>query len=88
MTTTIEDMDLPVKVNVDALTLGEIEQFEEISGVSISSIGKSGATASALIALSFLSISRIYPDVTIDEVRRLKMTDIEFDDGGDITDPK
>lgn len=66
-----------VNVDIDSLTLGEIEIVEEITGLGIDEIaetlGKPGPKAKLLVALAFVSERRTNPAVTLDEVRAMEI---------------
>ncbi len=75
-------MSLPDDVKVefskaafDKLTLGELEELESIVGpdaLERMMAGKIGGKA--MVALAWIALRKDHPDVTLDEVRKLKLS--------------
>ena len=68
-------------IDFDSLTLNEIETLEEMTGVSIDAIGKRLAgddqpKAKVMKALAFVASRRENPDVTVEEIGQIKLTDL------------
>lgn len=68
-------------IDFDSLTLDEIELLEEMTGVSIDAIGKrlggdDQPKAKVMKALAFVASRRENPDVTIEEIGQIKLTDL------------
>lgn len=61
-------------VDIDHLTVGEIEEIEELTGQSIDQLGESGTPKGKLMrALGFVTRKRTNPDFTWDDAGRLKV---------------
>jgi hypothetical protein len=66
-----------LNVDLDHLTVGEIEDIEELSGLSIDAFGKDGVPkGKAMRALGFVIRRREDPEFTWEQARDLK---IKFD---------
>ena len=70
-----------LSLDFDSLTLDEIELLEDISGISIDAIGKrlggdDQPKAKVMKALAFVASRRENPDVTIEEIGQIKLTDL------------
>lgn len=94
-----------ITLNMDDLTFGEMEDFEEVTGLVMSDavrseivrdpktgravpdpddpkgrpLKESKMSARAMIGLVFVALRRDNPDITFDEVKRMKMSDVDFD---------
>jgi hypothetical protein len=64
----------------DALSLGECEEFEEMTGVSVSSLEESavGLPIKAITVLVWLTKRRDDPDSSLEDARKLKISDLDF----------
>ena len=72
---------LPLSVDTNDWTLGEIEVIEDVMNKPIGAL--QGLTpqqmsVKQIIALSFISAKRIDPDVTLEEIRLLTDGDLDF----------
>ncbi|MDD2756230.1 MAG: hypothetical protein PHS80_11970 [Methanothrix sp.] len=67
---------MQIALNVDDLTLGEIEEMEQAAGLKLSELGNGSARST--IALIWISQRRIDPAFTLDDARALKVTELEF----------
>jgi hypothetical protein len=75
-------MSLPDGVSVEIgtsvleeMTFGELEELAELGGeTALEDIAAGRARPKALTALAYLVLRRSYPDVTIEDVRKLKLT--------------
>lgn len=66
-------------MNFDDMTIGDIETFEEISGKTITSLSDltpSQMDAKTFLALGFVFARRTNPDVTLDDVRQMGVSQI------------
>jgi len=79
-------MSEKLSINLDDLTLGEMDEFEELSGIKLSDIDGGSIPAKALIALVFISKKRTDPKYTIKKARAVKVTDLQL--GADPTPAK
>lgn len=95
---------MKIKIDQDALTLGDLEDFEELTGHDLMKVMQEKVvrdengkpvpdpddekgrplteiqmTAKDLTALLFIVLRNETPDITMDEVRKIKVTDIEYD---------
>lgn len=67
-------------IDIEGLTLGEIEEFEEASGSSISAVAKGEGTAKAIVALVWVVKKRENPEFTMDDARAMKLSDVDLDE--------
>jgi hypothetical protein len=70
-----------LSIDFDSLTLDEIEILEEVSGLSIDTIGKrltgdDAPKAKTMKALAFIAARRDDPDVTLDDIGKIKLTEL------------
>lgn len=73
MTTKKPDPNV-LNVDLDHLTVGEIEDIEELSGLSIDAFGKEGVPKGKVMrALGFVIRRRADPDFTWEQSRDLKI---------------
>lgn len=71
---------MEICIDLDDLTLGEVEFFEETTGCSIDEIGNKNMTTKALLALVVIHQRRTNPEYTLDDARQVHVTDITFGD--------
>jgi hypothetical protein len=63
---------------LDNLTLGDIEDFETASGVSVTTLTDGGTLpVKAVVALVWVVRRQTEPAFTLDDARRLRMADLE-----------
>lgn len=74
---------MSIRIDVNDLTLGEVEFFEQESGLSLGDLQDGKMTAKAVIALVCLVKRRTEPDFTMDDARKVKLS--EFDVTADPT---
>lgn len=73
-----------LKIDFDDLELDEIEIMEDISGIPFDEFQQKGMKkAKTLKALAFIAARRIDPDVTLEEVGKIKMSALAGDDDED-----
>ena len=71
-------------VDLDDLTLGELEEFEDITGQSFDQAQEGGfRSVKALIALVFLSRRKVDPAFTLDDARNTKVTSLRLNTGAE-----
>jgi hypothetical protein len=76
-----------LRVSVEDMTLGELEEFEDIAGVPVSALSNGTPPAKAVTALVFISQKRENPAYTMDDARKEKIKFVQFgDDEPDPTD--
>lgn len=64
-----------IRFDIDKMTLGELEQIEEIAGLDAVQRLQSGQmTAKTLLAVAFIVKRRTDPQVTLEEVRSIPVT--------------
>lgn len=64
-----------VRIDISDLTLGEAEEFEEITGLALSNFGEGKPfPAKAIVALVYLTQHRTDPDFTLDDARGVRMS--------------
>jgi hypothetical protein len=61
------------------MTLGEVEEFEELTGIDITRMPER-PPAKALSALIFLQERRKNPQYTIEDARALKISELEVEE--------
>lgn len=82
---------MKIKLDPEALTFGDMEDFEEVSGSPLmeafANVGKSGEMATLkakdLVALVWICGRAEDPEFTLDQARRVRMSDIEVEVGTD-----
>lgn len=60
----------------DSMTLGDFEDVEELSGASLSDVVGGNMTIKGMRAMVFVSLRREHPDITFEDCRDIKLTDI------------
>lgn len=72
-------MELELRLDPQKLTLGELEEFEDIAGMTIDEAFYSGAPtrAKSLIALVFLTGRRQDPTFTLEDARAVDLSDLQ-----------
>jgi hypothetical protein len=64
-------------MDFDEITLGEIEEIEEFADASLSEIGDDSKTATKLrIGLAWILKRRENPNFTIDDAKKMKMSEV------------
>ena len=64
-------------IDLNTLTLGELEEFEEKSGTTLEEFGNGKASTKATIALIYIQEKRTNPEYTMDDARKIRITEIE-----------
>lgn len=83
------DTAKPLRFSVDSITVGDMEDIEEIAGMSFAEIvellkdpvGESGmikVPIKVLKAVVFVIYRRDNPDFTIEDTRKIKVTELEL----------
>ena len=72
-----------ITVDLNTATLGEIERFEMDAQISWDEFTSGKSSIRATMALICLQERRKKPDYTMDDARKLKVSDIEIDDEPD-----
>lgn len=68
-----------VRVDISDLTLGEVEEFEEITGLALSNFGEGKPfPAKALVALVYLTKRRTDTAFTLDDARQVHISDLNY----------
>lgn len=65
-----------IVLDVNDLTMGEVEELEEATGQSLSDLGS--GSAKSIIGLIWISQKRIDPTFTLQDARALKITELKF----------
>jgi hypothetical protein len=63
-------------VNLDDLTIGDVEDIEEITGMSVQDINWEKPPMKVLRAMVFVSERKSNPDFTLDDARRVKVSEL------------
>jgi hypothetical protein len=80
--------DLGIKIDIEKMKLSEQEEFELLSGCSLSDLGKKGLTGRRLAALIFIFAKRVDPNVKFEDCLDLDMSEVNEMMVGDDADPK
>jgi hypothetical protein len=67
---------MQLTVDPNEFTLGELEEFEEMTGLGLEALGPA-MPAKAITALVYLIERRTVPTFTLDDARKVKVGDIE-----------
>jgi len=62
--------------SMNDLSLGEMEEWEDLTGLVFTATSRSGMPAKGLIGLMFIAYRRSIPDLTIEEVRSRTIADL------------
>lgn len=77
-------VELPdeVEINLDSLTLGDLEDVEELTGASFSALVNTtgGMPVKGLRALAFVSVRRDIPELTYEDCRGFRQGAIKVKD--------
>lgn len=69
-------------MDVEDLTLGEIEEFEKASGgEKLASVQRGEVGAAAITALVWVFKKRENPDYSLDDARTVKLSELQWDEG-------
>lgn len=80
-------MDTDISVDLNDMTLGELEEFEDIAGIPASSLANGQIPAKGITALVYISGKRADPAFTIEQARQVKLSAVKFPDAVDAADP-
>ena len=72
---------MELNIDVNDLTLGEVEFFEAESGLSFDDLAAGRTNTRAIIALVTITQRRTDPDFSPDDARAVKLGDIKVDTG-------
>lgn len=74
---------MKLRLDPDALTFGDLEDFESATGEKLldafSKASEGDLSAKALIGLVWVCQRQIDPEFSLDDARKLKLTEIEFE---------
>ena len=82
----MNDDPIRMTVNIDELTLGELEEFEEATDLRLVGGDLDKMPMKALVYLVYLAQRKADPAYTLEDARSLKMGDIEIMGGTPIED--
>lgn len=68
-----------MKIDMNTLTLGELEVFEERAGVPFASLSGDTFPIKAVRALVFIVRRRDDPEVTWEQIGEMRLTDVQLD---------
>lgn len=68
-----------ITIDLDDLTLGEMDDFEKASGIGVQDLQDGSMPTQAVIALVWLSQRRANPKYTIEDARKVRMSELDFD---------
>lgn len=66
-----------VVLDIDDMTLGELDEFEEKSGQSLADF-ETGLKAKSITILVYLFLKRSNPDYTEDDAKKVRLADVDF----------
>lgn len=68
-----------MNIDVDSLTIGDLEDFEEAAGVSFMQAAESGSmSAKAMKALVWITQRKQDPSFSLDDARNVEVSKVEF----------
>jgi hypothetical protein len=65
-----------ITIDLDDMELGESEFFEEVTGKRLDEMGDGELTTKAIIALVTISQRRTNPDYSLDDARKVKISEL------------
>jgi hypothetical protein len=65
-------------IDPNTMTLGEVERFEELSGLRIADLSPERMTTRGLLALIVIKEQRENPGYSMDDARALRVSDVEW----------
>lgn len=71
-------------INLDDLTIGDLEEIEDVVGETSDSIFKGTPSAKALKAIVYVICRRENPEFTLEDAAKVKVSDLS---GGKVADP-
>jgi hypothetical protein len=78
---------LKITIDLDTLTLGELDFFEEQSGLSVEDLAAGKSSAKSAMALICIQERRTNPAYTMDDARKIPVSELEVE-VADPTPPK
>lgn len=73
----MSDLNDVIDVDIDSMTLGEMEIVEEMTGLGLDEIGaamtRPGPKVKLLVALAYVVKRRTDPDITLDQVKAMQI---------------
>lgn len=79
-----DDNDEVLEFDVNSLTLGEVEEMEEIVGGEVMrQLGDGAPSVKTLVALVYVMKRRTNPDYSLDDARKMKVAAIKAEAAGD-----
>lgn len=74
----MDEIDLEtISVDIDGMTLGEMELVEDLTGLGLDEIGavmsKPGPKVKVLTALAYVVKRRTQPDITLEEIKGMRI---------------
>jgi hypothetical protein len=86
--TAFADITRPIDVEVEAMTLGQLETFEEITGTPVDKLNDPDQLKAKMIqAIVMISLVAQGVDVTLEDVKTLSLDDVNFVSEDDEEDP-
>lgn len=67
-----------ITFDVDTMTLGEVEEFEAISGLDITQMAGGQLPSKAIIAIVYLQQRRENPAYTLEDARKVRVSELEW----------
>lgn len=75
-----------MKIDIERLTLGDLEAIEEASGKPLGELYKRGQpTAALLVGAVYAGMRRDNPDVTWEDAKNVRFDELDMDDDADPT---
>jgi len=67
-----------MKINIEDLTIGELETIEEVCGCSLDKLDFEHPTAKLMLAIVYVAGRRENPDFSLDDARQVRLTEVEL----------
>lgn len=72
-----------MKLDISTMTLGDLETFEEVAGVPFTSLANIGTDnelpLKVIMALLYVVERKTNPAITLDDIRQMPLTALQFD---------
>lgn len=69
---------MKIRLDINDLTLGEIEEFEELTGTTVGSIKEGSFTAKQMRAAVWLALRKDNPEMTFDDTKDLTLRELNI----------
>ena len=76
----VEEAREVVHIDPNDLTFGELEELEDLTGVTLTDLSKEGVKAKVITVLTWFALRKKEPETTLDDVRAMDMSSVNFGD--------